>query len=220
MRSTPYKVGYAKPPRSGQFRKGQSGNPRGRPPKPPETFSSVIRVAFDRKIEVNEGCKIRYLHIGTVLGKILIAEAKTGDTQATAMIMKWRKANFSNKLTEILHVELVDYSQCRSELYMRRPKGETKPKPKLKRKSGSVSRYRSIEDLLDDTEVVNLFGRKKRMSQREQIVWRHIMKALNGELASLNMLLKLAKEEPEDRSVPKMVVNYVPYREPRLANDK
>jgi len=220
MRSTSHKVGYAKPPRSGQFRKGQSGNPRGRPPKPPETFSSVIRVAFVRKIKVDEAGTIRHLPIGTVLEKKLIAKAKTGDKQATAMLTKWSKANLSKKLAEQLHVELVDYSQCRDKYCKHRPKKEPKPERKRKRKSGSVSRYRSIEDLLDDTEIVNLFGRKKRMSQREQIVWRHIMKALNEEFASLNALLKLLEEEPKDRGVPEMIISYVPYRERRSANDK
>lgn len=111
MRSTPYKVGYAKPPRSGQFRKGQSGNPRGRPPKPPETFSSVIRVAFDTRREIKEGGKIHRLHIGTIIGKMVVAKAKTGDVQATGMITKLSKANFSKKLAEQLHVVLTDYSQ-------------------------------------------------------------------------------------------------------------
>jgi hypothetical protein len=32
--SAPYKVGYGNPPRHTRFRKGQSGNPRGRPPRP------------------------------------------------------------------------------------------------------------------------------------------------------------------------------------------
>ena len=31
MKSAPYEVGYGKPPRHTQFRKGQSGNPGGRP---------------------------------------------------------------------------------------------------------------------------------------------------------------------------------------------
>ncbi len=34
-RSASYEVGYGKPPRHTQFRKGQSGNPGGRPPRPP-----------------------------------------------------------------------------------------------------------------------------------------------------------------------------------------
>jgi Family of unknown function (DUF5681) len=34
-KSTPYEVGHCKPPRHTQFRKGRSGNPRGRPPRDP-----------------------------------------------------------------------------------------------------------------------------------------------------------------------------------------
>jgi hypothetical protein len=35
IKSSPYKVGYGKPPRHTQFRRGRSGNPRGRPPRDP-----------------------------------------------------------------------------------------------------------------------------------------------------------------------------------------
>lgn len=103
---------------------------------------------------------------------------------------------------------------------MRRPEGESKPKHKSKRKSKSVPRYRPIADLLNDKDVVNLFGQKKWMSQKEQIVWQHVIRALKGHLPSLNVLLKLAKEEPEDHGVPKMVVSYEPYRKCRSVKDQ
>lgn len=42
-----YKVGYKKPPKSGQFKKGQSGNPRGRKKKIlPKSVNEAIRLAF------------------------------------------------------------------------------------------------------------------------------------------------------------------------------
>jgi hypothetical protein len=34
-------VGYRKPPKNGQFKKGQSGNPRGRPKKPSQPVSTA-----------------------------------------------------------------------------------------------------------------------------------------------------------------------------------
>lgn len=60
-----YQVGYAKPPVSTQFRRGQSGNPRGRPrgsrnkPKLPtlgeERMKTIILEEAYRTIKVNEG---------------------------------------------------------------------------------------------------------------------------------------------------------------------
>jgi hypothetical protein len=38
---TPYEVGYGKPPASGKFAKGQSGNPKGRS-KGSKHFASVV----------------------------------------------------------------------------------------------------------------------------------------------------------------------------------
>jgi hypothetical protein len=39
--TAPYEVGYGKPPVHGQFRKGQSGNPGGRKPQPPEAAAAA-----------------------------------------------------------------------------------------------------------------------------------------------------------------------------------
>lgn len=40
----PYEVGYAKPPKKTQFKKGLSGNPNGRPHKKPDLYSELSRV--------------------------------------------------------------------------------------------------------------------------------------------------------------------------------
>lgn len=44
-----YKVGYQRPPEGSQFRKGQSGNPDGRPAKS-HTASSIVRRVCDERI--------------------------------------------------------------------------------------------------------------------------------------------------------------------------
>jgi hypothetical protein len=36
----PYEVGFGKPPKRTQFRRGRSGNPYGRPPKKPDLTAS------------------------------------------------------------------------------------------------------------------------------------------------------------------------------------
>jgi hypothetical protein len=46
-----YGVGYGRPPKETQFKKGQSGNPRGRP-KGSESLKTVIQEELDRKITI------------------------------------------------------------------------------------------------------------------------------------------------------------------------
>jgi hypothetical protein len=41
MQEWPMSSGYRKPPKNGQFKKGQSGNPKGRPKKPSEPVSTA-----------------------------------------------------------------------------------------------------------------------------------------------------------------------------------
>lgn len=58
--NAPYKVGYRKPPASNRFKKGQSGNPGGRPKKL-KSWSEIVAQELQRKIVVREGGKIRRL---------------------------------------------------------------------------------------------------------------------------------------------------------------
>ncbi len=83
-------TGYGRPPKSGQFRKGQSGNPRGRPPKaavrsePPEArfpTRQVIREQAVRPIAINDASGremittreaiVRSLHNNAMRGGVL-----------------------------------------------------------------------------------------------------------------------------------------------------
>jgi hypothetical protein len=48
-----YEIGYGKPPKSGQFKKGISGNPSGRPKKPTDSVSVLMR-ELDSKFTINE----------------------------------------------------------------------------------------------------------------------------------------------------------------------
>jgi hypothetical protein len=53
-----YKVGYGKPPKANQFRKGRTGNPRGKR-RGEETISSVFKRVVSRRVKINDGEKVR-----------------------------------------------------------------------------------------------------------------------------------------------------------------
>ncbi|MEQ8441277.1 MAG: DUF5681 domain-containing protein [Alphaproteobacteria bacterium] len=46
-----YEVGYGRPPKKSQFKKGRSGNPKGRP-RGAKNYKTIVKEALDRKIEI------------------------------------------------------------------------------------------------------------------------------------------------------------------------
>ena len=77
----PAKVGYGNPPNGSQFRKGQSGNPQGRP-KGSKNLATLLRLECDRIVTVTEGGKRRQYHKGALLARIQIDKALKGDVRA------------------------------------------------------------------------------------------------------------------------------------------
>jgi hypothetical protein len=59
-RKSSQSVGYRRPPKTTQFKKGKSGNPRGRP-KGSRNVGAVLRDVIDQKIQITENGKIRHL---------------------------------------------------------------------------------------------------------------------------------------------------------------
>ena len=50
-RASSYEVGYAKPPKHSQFKKGQSGNPRGRP-REAKSLNVIVREVMLEKVAI------------------------------------------------------------------------------------------------------------------------------------------------------------------------
>lgn len=77
-----YEVGYGKPPKSGQFRKGQSGNPKGRPKKHRTLAEDVRRVANETvTLRTEDGT--RRVSKRTALVRRIMNDALKGDKQAS-----------------------------------------------------------------------------------------------------------------------------------------
>lgn len=76
-----YEVGYGKPPRKNQFKKGQSGNPKGRP-KGAKSLKTIARKLLTEKISVRTGRgESRVTRIEAMMMK-LIESASKGEFRA------------------------------------------------------------------------------------------------------------------------------------------
>ena len=76
-----YEVGYGKPPKSGQFKKGQSGNPKGRP-KEAKGVKASLKRELTTTITVRERGQEVKLTKAEVLAKGLMSDALKGDPKA------------------------------------------------------------------------------------------------------------------------------------------
>lgn len=79
----PYVVTRGKPPREYQFKKGQSGNPRGRP-KGSKQIGALLEEELDRKLEVTVHGRRTKLSKRQVMVKQLVERALKGDHKAIA----------------------------------------------------------------------------------------------------------------------------------------
>ncbi len=81
-----YEVGYKKPPPRSRFRKGRSGNPKGRP-KATKNFKTDLMEELRERILLREGTTRKRVSKQRALIKSLTAKAIKGDTRAASAIL-------------------------------------------------------------------------------------------------------------------------------------
>jgi ribosomal protein S13 len=82
-----YEVGYRKPPKNGQFEKGVSGNPSGRPKKAPDFGSQLLR-ELKSKLIINENGKRKIITKYEGMAKQLVNKAVVGgNLMAMSMVI-------------------------------------------------------------------------------------------------------------------------------------
>jgi hypothetical protein len=83
---TTYKVGFGKPPKAKQFKRGKSGNPKGRP-KDRLNLATDLTAELGEHITVREDGRSRKVSKQRALIKSLMAKALQGDVRATAALL-------------------------------------------------------------------------------------------------------------------------------------
>ena len=81
-----YEVGYGKPPKHSQFKKGESGNPNGRP-KGTKNLKTDLEEELREQMVIREGDRVMRVSKQRAIVKSLIAKTVKGDTRAAATVL-------------------------------------------------------------------------------------------------------------------------------------
>jgi len=81
------KIGYRKPPRSTQFKKGHSGNPKGRP-KGKRNLATVLEKMLHEKVIINENGRRKTVTKLEAAMKQLANKAASGDRHAVKQLIE------------------------------------------------------------------------------------------------------------------------------------
>jgi|HubBroStandDraft_5_1064220.scaffolds.fasta_scaffold664984_1 hypothetical protein len=81
-----YEVGFGKPPKRTQFRKGLSGNPKGRPVGSGD-LATVMNEALNERIAITENGRRKSASKLHVIVKQIVNKAAQGDYRSTQMLM-------------------------------------------------------------------------------------------------------------------------------------
>src|SRR5689334_12978819 len=90
-----YEIGRGKPPREFSFKKGTSGNPRGRPKGRRRNLLSTIEATLNEKVEIEENGEKRTLTKREVTARCLIEHAMKGNVPALRLLAALMPAEHS-----------------------------------------------------------------------------------------------------------------------------
>jgi Family of unknown function (DUF5681) len=81
-----YEVGYGKPPRGAGFKKGQSGNPRGRPPHS-KNLSTMLNDTLNEPVTITEDGRRRKITKREAVIKQLVNKSASADPRSLKILL-------------------------------------------------------------------------------------------------------------------------------------
>lgn len=81
------KVGYGQPPKSSQFQKGMSGNPKGRP-KGSKNLNAILKKELEEKMTIQEKGKTKKVTKQEAIVKTLVNNTLKGDKNAMQALLR------------------------------------------------------------------------------------------------------------------------------------
>ncbi|MGA9795918.1 MAG: DUF5681 domain-containing protein [Rhizomicrobium sp.] len=227
-----YNVGYGKPPKSGQFKKGASGNPHGTSRKvrarigKKASFGNLFSEGMQQPVEVEENGKkilITRMHLGI---RKRVEAAAAGDMRALKEILKLRDVKDSGPLSPGKRLIFSLQEVCAAGplgdvLYrpntvlvrQRDPNEVVKRKPKTE--SESLPRH-SARELIEieferQIRVTNAAtGEKRHMTLREVIAEQLMVGFALNKRGSADLMVKLNTRVAEDREEFKKIYVSIP----------
>jgi hypothetical protein len=85
-----YKIGYGKPPQQSQFKKGESGNKKGRP-KGSKNVATVFHGEINERVLITENGKCRTITKLEAAIKQIVNKAAAGDAKAIRALLQLSK---------------------------------------------------------------------------------------------------------------------------------
>jgi len=85
-RSGNYEIGKGRPPQQTRWQPGQSGNPKGRP-KGAKSLLVFIHEQLERKIQIEERGKTRWITLREAIGRQFVNQAVKGDLKVLSLLL-------------------------------------------------------------------------------------------------------------------------------------
>ena len=120
-----YEIGYRRPPQSGRFKTGKSGNPKGRP-KGSSNFITLLEQELAQPIVVNENGKKKTITRMQAMVKRMVAGAMQGDHKPLLMLVDILRRTGQLEETEIDNLLPENYESILDSFVAQRLKSSPK----------------------------------------------------------------------------------------------